>query len=116
MPSYEEKLRRLAIHDERSVGSTMGGAIDLPSDLTERELSLVWIAATVAMDAPAASIGWATSRASAAGVSADDIVGVLEAIAPIVGSATVVSASPKVAQAVGYDLDSDLEEPGARHR
>ena len=47
---------------------------------------------------------------------ADDIVGVLEAIAPIVGSATVVSASPKVAQAVGYDLDSDLEEPGARHR
>ena len=116
MHGYEEKLRRLAIHDEESVGSAVGGTVDDDSTLSARELGLIRMAATVATDAPASSFAWAASRAEAAGATADDIVGVLEAVAPIVGSAIVVSASPKVAQAVGYDLDSDLEGPVVRER
>ena len=115
MQTYEEKLRQLAIHDEESVGSAMGGrTADEESTLTSRELCLVRMAAALAIDAPASSLGWAATRAAATGATADDIVGVLEAIAPIVGSAIVVSASPKLAQAVGYDLDRDLEDPTTR--
>jgi alkylhydroperoxidase/carboxymuconolactone decarboxylase family protein YurZ len=115
MSDYEEKLRRLAIHHEQSLDSAVGGqAADDGSTLSPRELGLVRMAATVALDAPASSFGWAATRATAAGASAEDMVAVLEAVAPIVGSAIVVSASPKLAQAVGYDLDRDLEDPASR--
>ena len=114
MAAHEEKLRRLAIHEERSVELAVGGSDDETSPLSSRELGLVRLAALVAIDGPATTFEWAATRAAAAGASPDDIVAVLEAVAPIVGSAVVVSASPKLALAVGYDLDADLEERDGR--
>jgi alkylhydroperoxidase/carboxymuconolactone decarboxylase family protein YurZ len=110
MAGYERKLRRLAIHEERSVGSALGAiGDDTSSPLTPRELGLIRLAALVAVDGPATTVEWAASRAAAAGATPDDLVAVLEAVAPLIGSAAVVSATPKLALALGYDLDADLE-------
>ena len=49
--------------------------------------------------------------ALAAGACNDEIVGILIAVAPIVGLARVVSAAPELALALGYDLDAALEAP-----
>jgi alkylhydroperoxidase/carboxymuconolactone decarboxylase family protein YurZ len=47
--------------------------------------------------------------ALAAGVTADEIVGALIAVAPLVGLALVTSAAPAIAAALGYDLDEAFE-------
>ena len=39
----------------------------------------------------------------------DEIVGTLIAVAPIVGTARVVSAAPELALALGYDIEAALE-------
>jgi len=48
--------------------------------------------------------------ALACGVTADEVVGALIAVAPIVGLARVTSATPAIAMAVGYDLDEAFEQ------
>jgi alkylhydroperoxidase/carboxymuconolactone decarboxylase family protein YurZ len=45
----------------------------------------------------------------AAGVTADEIVGALIVVAPLVGLARVTSAAPAIAAALGYDLDEAFE-------
>jgi 4-carboxymuconolactone decarboxylase len=45
----------------------------------------------------------------AAGVTADEIVGALMAVAPITGVARVLAAAPEFALALGYDLDAAFE-------
>jgi 4-carboxymuconolactone decarboxylase len=44
-----------------------------------------------------------------AGVSYDEIVGVLVAVLPLVGIARVVSAAPNLGLAIGYDVSEALE-------
>jgi alkylhydroperoxidase/carboxymuconolactone decarboxylase family protein YurZ len=55
---------------------------------------------------------WSTSRALAAGATKDEVADVLLAIAPVAGLGRVVSAAPKVATALEYDIEAALEEPG----
>jgi DNA-binding CsgD family transcriptional regulator len=52
--------------------------------------------------------------AHAAGATADEVVDTLCAVAPVVGSARVVSAAPGLALAAGYDVDAALERSDAR--
>jgi alkylhydroperoxidase/carboxymuconolactone decarboxylase family protein YurZ len=54
---------------------------------------------------------WTTGRALAAGATKDEITDVLMAIIPVAGIGRVVSAAPEVATALGYDVESALEEP-----
>ena len=68
--------------------------------------ALLRIAALIATDSAASSFQWAVSTALASGAAEDEIVGVLCAIAPIVGSARVALAAPSLASALGYDLDA----------
>ena len=65
------------------------------SGLDPQSLMLVRIAALVAVDAPPASYLLNLGAASDAGVNADQVRGVLAAIAPIVGTARVASASAR---------------------
>jgi hypothetical protein len=51
----------------------------------------------------------AIEEARAHGASCDEIAGCLVAVLPTVGVARVVSAAPKVALALGYDVDAALE-------
>ena len=67
------------------------------------------VAALVALDGPGSAFDGAVTAALAAGASADDIVEVLIEVGPTVGSALFVSAAPKVAMSLGYDVGEDLE-------
>jgi hypothetical protein len=75
--------------------------------LDEESLMLVRIAALVAVDAAPASYLLNLGVAGEAGVDADQVQGVLAAVAPIVGSARVVSAATKMMRAL--DLKLGLE-------
>jgi 4-carboxymuconolactone decarboxylase len=69
--------------------------------LDARTFALVRIAALIALDAPLASYAWQISTALEEGVSADDIVDVLRAVAPQVGGARVVAAAAEIMQCLG---------------
>ena len=78
------------------------------SSLDAQTLMLVRIAAMVAVDAAPASYLMNLGAAGEAGVDADQIQGVLAAVAPIVGTSRVVSATGKLMRA--FDLKLDLAE------
>jgi alkylhydroperoxidase/carboxymuconolactone decarboxylase family protein YurZ len=73
--------------------------------LDPEALMLVRIAALVAIDGPPASYLLNIGAAGEAGVGSDEVQGVLAAIAPIVGTAKVVSAAGNMARALGLALD-----------
>lgn len=62
------------------------------------------LAALVAVDAPAASYLLHVGPASDLGVTLSDVQNVLVAVAPIVGTARVTSASLKIAEALGFAI------------
>ena len=51
----------------------------------------------------------AVALALAAGATSDEIVASLEVVTPVTGAARVVQCAPKVALALGYDVDAALE-------
>ena len=78
--------------------------------LDPEQAMLVRIAALVAMDAPPASYMLNLAVAGEADVDAEEIRGVLAAIAPIVGSPRVVAATGNMVRALGIALDmAELE-------
>ena|SRR5690242_18498688 len=72
--------------------------------LDPRTFSLVKIAALIALDAPPASYAWQIANAVESGVSPEDVLGVLRAIAPQVGGPRVVAAAPEIMLALGLSL------------
>jgi alkylhydroperoxidase/carboxymuconolactone decarboxylase family protein YurZ len=112
MTTSEERLRRLALHDEHCIRSvlTMNLEYNEASTLDPRTQALVRLGALVALGAGSVSYQWAVQAALAAGAGVDDIVGTLIAVAPISGLARVVSATPEVALPIGYDIDAAFEE------
>ena len=80
------------------------------SSLDAKSLMLVRIAALVAVDAPPASYLMNLGAADELGLEAEDVQGVLAAVAPIVGTARVVSATGHIARALGLALElAELE-------
>src|SRR5438270_11966214 len=77
------------------------------SGLDERTFALVKIAALIALDAPPASYAWQVANAVEAGVSAEDIIGVLRAVAPQVGGPRVIAAAPEIMLALGLALPEE---------
>jgi 4-carboxymuconolactone decarboxylase len=76
--------------------------------LDDETLMLVRIAALVAVDAPPASYLLNIGAAGDIGLDAEDVTGVLTAVAPIVGTARVASAAGKIVRALGLAIE--LEE------
>jgi 4-carboxymuconolactone decarboxylase len=113
MAVTEETLRRLALSDDRLLEEILGGHDDAirRGCLDARTTALVRLAALVAMGASTTSFAAAASSGLLSGATVDDLVETLLAVAPIVGSANVVGAAPKLALGVGYDLDSSFEDP-----
>ena len=87
--------------DETPVSDTLAEmtAVSLAnSDLPSREFMIARIAALVAVDAPA--------------VSLDDVEDILVAVAPIVGTTRVVSATTNIAEGLGFVIalaEAELE-------
>jgi alkylhydroperoxidase/carboxymuconolactone decarboxylase family protein YurZ len=77
------------------------------SGLDPRTFDLVKIAALIALDAPPASYAWQVANAIDDGVTPEDIVGVLRAVAPQVGGPKVIAAAPEIMVALGLSLDDD---------
>lgn len=107
----EERLRRLALQDEAFVESMLAMRLDNAhaSGLDPKTHALVRLAALAALGAAPVSFQCNVDAALAAGATDDEIVGSLIAVAPIIGLARVVSATPKVALSMGYDIDAALE-------
>src|SRR4051794_39436700 len=74
------------------------------SGLDARSFDLVKIAALIALDAPPASYGWQIANAIDHGVTPEEILGVLRAVAPQVGAPRVVAAAPEIIVALGLAL------------
>jgi 4-carboxymuconolactone decarboxylase len=75
------------------------------------QAALLQVAASVAIGSSAVCLQWSTARAIAAGATKNEITDVLLAIAPVTVLGRVVSAAPKVATALDYNVESALEEP-----
>lgn len=76
------------------------------ADLDAQTLILVRIAALVAVDAPPASYLMNLGAAGELGVTEDQVRGVLAAVAPIVGTARVASATGNIVRALGIAIEA----------
>jgi 4-carboxymuconolactone decarboxylase len=103
----EDLLRRLALNEEGVLASLLGSGLadDEPVLLDAKTTALVRLAGLVALESAPATYQWSVTRALAAGASDDEVVGVVVALAPIVGNVRVSSAAPEVALAIGCRPD-----------
>jgi 4-carboxymuconolactone decarboxylase len=107
-----EQLRRLAINDAR-FGEV--GVADVDSRaLDSKTMELVRIAALVAVGGAVPSYGAQADAAVSAGATAAEIVDVLVGVVPIVGLPCAVAAAPKLALALGYDIEDALEHQSSQ--
>jgi alkylhydroperoxidase/carboxymuconolactone decarboxylase family protein YurZ len=85
------------------------------SSLPPRDFMLARLAALIAVDAPPASYVANAEAAEKSGITADDVGEVMIAIAPIVGTARVVSAAGKILRAMGLAIavgDAEMADYG----
>jgi alkylhydroperoxidase/carboxymuconolactone decarboxylase family protein YurZ len=94
--------------------TTMTTASIEATSLDPETLVLVRIAALVAVDAPPASYLMNVAAAGEVGVGDEQVRAVLAAVAPIVGTAKIVSAAGKIIRALG--LATELAELEADER
>jgi 4-carboxymuconolactone decarboxylase len=105
-------LRGLAESDDRSVRSVLVLNVTetIPrvgslSVLSPGTASLVHLAALLAAGASTTSLRWGVEMARGAGAGDEAIVEVLSTVASTVGWARVVAAAPRLALAIGYDIE-----------
>jgi alkylhydroperoxidase/carboxymuconolactone decarboxylase family protein YurZ len=108
MDDYKEHLRRLTVHDDALVEKLLSENTMPAFTLDERTAALVRVAATIAADAALPSIQHAVALALAAGATNGEIVATLDAVTPVTGTARVVLCAPKLALALGYDVEEAL--------
>ena len=107
---FQETLRRLAMIDEGFVEDEAGlGLGQVPTcTLDPKTVALLRVGASVAIGSSAVCLEWSAGRAMAAGASEEEIADVL-AVVPVAGLSRVVSATPDLATALGYDVSAALE-------
>jgi len=106
---YTERLRRLAISDDRFLHDGVDWVGGEHEGLDAKTLALVRLAALVAVGGAEPSYGALADGAVDAGATVVEIVDVLVGVIPVVGLPCVVAASPKLALALGYDISDELE-------
>ena len=107
---YTERLRLLAINDERVSRKTSGDALTEPGTLDAKTLALVRLASLVAVRGAVASYGAQADAAVSAGATADEMVDVLVGIMPVVGAPCVITAASKLSLALGFDVDENDDQ------
>jgi alkylhydroperoxidase/carboxymuconolactone decarboxylase family protein YurZ len=75
------------------------------SSLDAQSIALVRLAALVASDAPAVSYALNLAVDAEVGLDADDVRGVLAAIAPIVGTSRVAAATSRIVMALSVAIE-----------
>ncbi len=110
----EQLLRRFAAADEGSLKSLLtpragfGDPQPPGGQALDRNLrALVRLAALLAIDAPTTSLRWAVELAASTGASEEAITEVLAMTAAASGSAQLVASAPRLALALGFDIELD---------
>jgi 4-carboxymuconolactone decarboxylase len=113
-PSQAAMYRKMTIGDDALMTSLLASAEGASDALGDRTSSLVRLAALVVANADTPAYQREVRYAITAGASEEQITGVLLAVARLAGSILVMSAAPKLALALGYDVDAGLEDADAR--
>lgn len=104
-------LRRLTIGDPGGLEAALREpATGEPDRDPAQHLSR--IAVLIAMSAPVATFQREVNDALSAGVTEEQITELLPAIGSLVGAVAVMTAAPRLALTLGYDVDADLERLG----
>jgi alkylhydroperoxidase/carboxymuconolactone decarboxylase family protein YurZ len=105
----EDTLRGVSVGDAPLLERLLSMQLDnlAASGLDPRSYSMVKLATLIAVDAPPASYVAQLAFAREAGVSTDEVIGVLVAAAPQVGIPRVVAAAPEIMLALDLPLDED---------
>jgi 4-carboxymuconolactone decarboxylase len=108
---HEATLRGIATNDHSMIEWLVGQQLTNigSSGLDARTHALVRLAALIACDAAPASFVWQVGFARESGITPEEMVGVLVALAPTVGMARIVAAAPELAFALGINLDAEAE-------
>jgi 4-carboxymuconolactone decarboxylase len=101
----EQLLRRLAASDDRSLRTVLSSVRGTGTVLDRETRALVQLSALLALGAATVSLRWAVDVASTAGVDDTRLVGVMLAVAGAVGGAQTVSNAPRLALALGLDVE-----------
>ena len=110
-PGHPRRPRRISAGQ----ADVLEGALELreaqleATGLDARTFGLVKIATLIALDAPPASYAWQVANAIDGGATAEDILGVLRAVAPQVGGPRVIAAAPEIMLALGLSLPDMTE-------
>jgi alkylhydroperoxidase/carboxymuconolactone decarboxylase family protein YurZ len=104
---HEELLRRLAVHDETVLESVLGMYVSNVggSGLDAKTGRLVRLAGCVASHASPQSYEWSVTASLDAGATVEEVVGVLVALAPVIGVARVNRAAADIATAIGLEIE-----------
>jgi alkylhydroperoxidase/carboxymuconolactone decarboxylase family protein YurZ len=107
----ERVLRRLSIRDDSFIRGVLAAAEDpgTAEPLDAKTCAMTRIASLIALDAASPSYLTPVDEARAAGATDAEVVGCLVGLMPVVGVPRVVSAAPKLALALGYDVAAALE-------
>jgi 4-carboxymuconolactone decarboxylase len=105
----EDTLRGVSVGDAPLLERLLSMQLDnlAASGLDPRSYSMVKLATLIAVDAPPASYVAQLAFAREAGVSTEEVIGVLVAAAPQVGIPRVVAAAPEIMLALDLPLDED---------
>jgi alkylhydroperoxidase/carboxymuconolactone decarboxylase family protein YurZ len=103
-----DRLRRLALNDARFAEASPSRLGLEPEALDPKTLALVRLAALIAVGAAVPTFSAQVDAAVAAGASAAEIVDVLVGVVPALGLPCVVVAAPRLALALGYDVEAGL--------
>jgi alkylhydroperoxidase/carboxymuconolactone decarboxylase family protein YurZ len=107
----QQKLAGISAGDMKFIESAVGlreAALDA-TGLDARSFALCKIAALIALDAPPASYAWQVANALEDGVTPEDIVGTLLAVAPQVGGPRTIAAAAEITLALGLTLAAAAE-------
>jgi alkylhydroperoxidase/carboxymuconolactone decarboxylase family protein YurZ len=107
----EDLLRRLSLNDENAVRVVLQ---DRPAEtspdragLDPKTHALVRLGALLSIEAATDSCRLSVDLARAAGATEEEIVDVLLTVGPAIGFARLVAVAPRLALAIGYDIDDD---------
>lgn len=90
--------------------STLAAADETAIALDDRTAALVRLASLVVRESALPAYQRAVQTALDAGASVDEMLSLLFVLAEPAGTTAVITAAPKLAMALGYDVEAGLEE------
>ena len=116
MIQREEIFRRLSLGDSAFLDALIRRREAEPdtAELSAAAEALVKLGALAVTDGSGVTWQRTVGKALDTGVTPDEIADALVVLAPLIGAARVFSIVPKVALAVGCDVDAMLEQPVRR--